>query len=114
MLEPFQVLLGIFDVLPELLQSRLEILDLLAHNLQPIGRQVIRHDHAMPIEDQSPGRWQRLDADAITVGQRRKVFVLDDLQYIQPAQHNTKHEHDEKRGENQASPDQSVFEVVVF
>ena len=55
---------------------------LFTHNLEPIGGQVVGHNHAMSIEDKAAGRRQGLDANAITVGKRRKMLVADDLQYV--------------------------------
>ena len=95
-------------------KRRIEIRNLLAPQLQLIGRSVGRKRHTVAIEDESPIGRNRLDLDAITLRQIEEVVVLDDLQPHQTRDDRTDRERNDHTCRNRALIEQLLLGVMIF
>ena len=92
----------------------LEVRDLLADELELVGRAVQRQRLAVAVEDQPARRRHRVDADPVALGQLAEVIVADDLQVEQPrAQHAEQQEDDERRRDDAAAEHALLGDVIL-
>ena len=71
---------GDLDDLAQLADQHVDVFHQLGNHLDTVGRQVLRQDFTVAVEDESSRRWDRDDLDAVVLRQRGEVLVLENLQ----------------------------------
>ena len=94
------VRIGDFDDLAQLADQRVDVFHQLGNDLETVGRQVLRQNFTVAVEDEPPRRCNRDDLDAVVLRQSGEVPMLENLQMGESPDEREREQPDDDRRSN--------------